>query len=327
MKVKKDKNSKFKPDKPKKNTLMVTLLGSLAVVVGIGLFFALRTMFKTETYYVLSENVPAKQEIKADMLEEVTVNKDGVPPTAITKGQVESGQVVSKIPLEKGDILTASNTGVSLDTSAGIPDDWVVTSLNISSNDAVGGQVSRGDYFDIVGITSEGAKYIATNVLALDVSTSQVEQEGKSGTIMNTELQYLIGAPPEVAGVIASATNSDIFNSIKIMLSPRSVQYKERNLEKLNGVFNAEIDTPPIDLFKGTDPTFSEVLRDKNGRPVNKEYCEAGEIKPASLCDKLKNIKKKNTETDSIDIKAKKIDKIEKKEKPKEKEEKTEEGE
>lgn len=294
MKVNKTKSSKFKPDKPKKNTLTVTILGALLIVLSLAIFFGLRTAFQTDSYYVLTENVPAKREITSDILEEVVVNKDGVPPTAITKGQVESGGVVSKIPLEKGDILTASNTGVSLDTSAGIPDDWVVTSLNISSNDAVGGQVARGDYFDIIGITDAGAKYIATNVLALDVSSAQVEQEGKSGTVMNTELQYLLGAPPEVAGLIASATNSDVFSSIKIVLSPRSIRYKQRELEKLNGVFKAEIDTKVIDLQKGTDPKFSPVLRDKNERPVNKENCEAGVIEPATYCDKLKQLEGQN---------------------------------
>ena len=286
------KNSGFNPQKPKKNLLVTIIIVVLISLFALGVFFTLKIAMAEESYYVLNTNVPARAKITTDMLQEVRVSKDGVPQNAIPIGAFEQQDIYTKIPLDAGDILTESNTGLSLDTSTGIPDDWVVTSINISSDKAVGGQIARGDYFDILGVNDMGeTRYIAVNVLALDVKYSQsqtADAEGKQ--VFTEELQYIIGAPAEYAASIASATDSGIL-SLRAVLSPRSIRYKERDIASLEGVsFKSDSRTPLLDMFKGTDPSFTTVLRDKNGRPVNKEYCDEGLIEPADYCDKLKDL-------------------------------------
>lgn len=286
------KNSGFNPQKPKKNLLVTILIVVLISLFSLGVFFTLKIAMAEESYYVLNTNVPARAKITTDMLQEVRVSKDGVPQNAIPLGAFESQDIYTKIPLDAGDILTESNTGLSLDTSTGIPDDWVVTSINISSDKAVGGQIARGDYFDILGVNDMGeTRYIAVNVLALDVKYSQsqtADAEGKQ--VFNEELQYIIGAPAEYAASIASATDSGIL-SLRTVLSPRSIRYKERDIANLEGVsFKSDSRTPLLDMFEGTDPTFTTVLRDKNERPINKEFCEQGLIEPIEDCNKLKEL-------------------------------------
>lgn len=301
--IRQKENNGFSTKKPKKNLLAtIGIVAALAFLILL-VFLGLRSALETETYYVLNTNVSARTRIEPEMLKEVVVSKDGAPQNAISLSQVEANPIYSKIPLEVGDILTLSNTGLELDTSTGIPDDWVVTSINISADKAAGGQVARGDYFDIIGITDTGAKYIAVNVLALDVNYSESQSSGADGEVtFNEELQYLIGAPAPAAASILDALDGDVFKTIRVVLSPRSILYKERNLDNLNGlVFKSTVDKDIIDLFDGTDRTFTTVLRDNNGRPVNPEYCKSGEIEPKELCKELEEMedKEKNAQNSS----------------------------
>lgn len=297
----KSKKTEFKPDKPKRNLLAVilTIIG-IAIAIAL-LFLGLSKAFATETYYILNQNVPARVRVTDEMLQEMEVSEGGAPPNAITRQQVINQPIYTKLPLIAGDILTQSNTGFTLDTSTGVPDEWVVTSLNISGSQAAGGQIKRGDYFDILGVTDKGSRYILTDVLALDVkyTASENDESEGNGNKMNEEIQYIIGVPQDVAAMLAHATDSKQFRNLRIVLSPKSVEYKERELEDIAGVISSGNQTEPIDVFEGTDPTFTAVLRDKNGRPVNREYCEADLVEPAELCDELPGLEKEKEENEN----------------------------
>lgn len=296
----KSKKTEFKTDKPKRNLLAVILtIVGIAIAIAL-LFLGLSKAFATETYYILNQNVPARVRITEEMLQEMEVSEGGAPPNAITRQQVINQPIYTKLPLIAGDTLTQSNTGFTLDTSTGVPDEWVVTSLNISGYQAAGGQIKRGDYFDILGVTDKGARYILTDVLALDVKYTATEDEAEgSGNKMNEEIQYIVGVPQDVAAMLAHATDSKQFRNLRIVLSPKSVEYKERELEDIAGVISSGNQTEPIDVIEGTDPTFTAVLRDKNGRPVNREYCEADLIEPADLCEQLPDLEKEKEENEN----------------------------
>ena len=75
-------------------------------------------------------------------------------------------------------------------------------------------------------------------------------------------------------------------------------------MQDLTEIFLADNDLAPTDLYNGTDSTFSPVLRDSKGLPVNKINCENNRIEPASLCeniDKLEETEKKRRERFSSD--------------------------
>lgn len=295
MKIKKGnvkEGGKMPSLRPKSNLSVMILAFIIIIVLTIVIFFGLRNLLKTESYWVLNTNVPGKVQVTPDMMEEVTVSLGGSPKTAINMSQIETGSIFTRYPASKGDILTESNTGVSLDTTTGIPDSWVVTAININSNDAAGGNVGRGNYFDIIGVDGEGgAKYIAINVLALDVkselSTGYIEEELIDGPkteqiTMDTTLQYIFGMPAEAAARMHHAIAQ--FESIKVVKSPTTVNYGERNTENLDILYKFSNDDKVIDLYNGTDNEFTPILRDNNGRPVTKSACDAGIISPMELC-------------------------------------------
>lgn len=287
MKINKTNNTAM-PTKPRKNIMVLIGIVIAMVVLSTLIFFGLRQVFQTEDYYILNQNISARTKVTAEMLEKVTTNKGGAPQAAISAAQVEQGDIYSKYPLSAGDILTESNTGLTLDTSSGIPDDWSVTTINIASAKAVGGQVKKGDYFDILVTGEQGSKFLATDVLALNVAEDTISSEDSTGkTLVNKEMQYTIGAPSSVIATITDAIDSGKFASVRIVLSPRSISYKERELQGIDGVFSADMETPLVSLKEGTDPSFTSVLRDNDGRPVTPSNCLAGIIQPEELCSKI----------------------------------------
>lgn len=273
----------------KKINLPILILTVIVMVaMAVGLYMGLGQLFKTEYYYILNQSVGSKQKVTAEMLSPVEVSEGGSPQNALTLAQVESGDIYTRIPLYAGDILTESNTSLNMDTTGGIPDDWLITSFNTSTSKAVGGRIQRGDYIDIIGIAPAGAKYIAVDVLVLDANYSTMATGEEQQEIMIDDVvQFIVGAPPQEIAVLTHATDGDFFESIRVFLSPKSVQYKERNLEEMEGVFLADMETPLFDLYQGTDNSFAPVLRDDNGRPVTRQACDDGKIVPVELCEKI----------------------------------------
>ena len=147
--------------------LSIVLLG--ATYIGLG------HVFETETYYVLKADVPAKTLVTQEMVEAKEVSKGGAPNNSIRIDNIKKGEVYTSIPLLKGDVLSASNTGINVNSDAlGIPNSWSVTTFDINEGDASGGNIQKGDYFDIIGIDDKNeAKYLYTDVLALKLGTTK----------------------------------------------------------------------------------------------------------------------------------------------------------
>ena len=288
LKIKKD-NIDTNQYKPKKNLAFV--IGSTLgiVILAAGVFFVLSQVLATDTYYVLKQDIPAKTQVTVDMIAPITTAKGTAPQNAISKAQVSQGSVYTRIPLGAGDVLSASNTGLNIDATLGIPDTWCVTSFNINADNAAGGNISRGQYFDIVGVNSEGAQYLFYNVLTLDVKggqqSSTVNAQGQVVQLGET-VQYVVGMPSDKIPLLHAAIKK--FDSIQLVLSPKSLSYEKRNTEYLNGQTTVNSSTKGSDLYAGTDNSFSNVLRDDKGRPVNPNTCADGVVSPKSLCDNIK---------------------------------------
>lgn len=282
--------------KPKSNMTVIGVALIAMILLATIIFFGLQSILRTETYWTLKADVPAKALITPSMLEENTVSLGGAPKNALTLGQIERGQVFTKIPLKKGDIISQSSTGITLDTSTGIPDKWIVTSFVISAQDAAAGNISRGDYFDIIGVNQEGgSKYIAKNVLALDTigdeSSTRIREDGSISNTGTGTIQYVVGMPPDFAATFHHALSQ--FPTVKMVKSPFEINYKAENEPasyNLDGVFKFDYDTKVMDLKKGTDNSFRPIVRDSNNRPVTTSNCAAGLISPAELCQDANNV-------------------------------------
>lgn len=260
-----------------------TFLWGLAAVLGLGVAGVVLTLFlnliQTETYYILKEDVPSRAVISPEMLEPVTVNKGGAPEAALGLEEVQSGGVFTSHPLLAGDILTLSNVGSREDISVGIPDEWVITNFSVGADNAVGGRIQRGYYFDMLVTGPEGSFYPFVNVLALDTT---IDLAGASSSdAANTEeaqsgqtSQYVVGMTPENAGKLHDIMKT-YGSDVKLVLSPRQNEYDAPNINAYTGLFKYNTGDVPLNLGEGTDYTFTILERDAFGR-LTEELANCG---------------------------------------------------
>lgn len=278
-----DKSKNNVQIKPKRN-LLVVVSSAVGIVVFAGIvWFALSQLLATESYYVLNQDIGSKTQVLDSMLTKVETAKGTAPKNAITQAQVSGGNIYTKIPLSAGDILTPSNTGLNIDNSTGIPDGWSVTTFSIPTVSAVNGSITKGQYFDIIGVSDSGiAKYIASNVLALDVDSgiSQAEVTNDSTQSTSDIIQITVGMPADKIALLHSALTK--YQKIELALAPKSLSYETRDNSYLDGNYNFDDITPGFDLYDGTDSTFSVVKRDENGKPIK----ENNTTKKSSSTDK-----------------------------------------
>lgn len=262
----------------RKNLILVIGAAILIIVLAAGIFVTLTSLFSTENYYVLNTNVKAKQLITADMVTARETAKDTGPINALSMEEIQRGGVFSRYPLYAGDVIASSNAGSSSEFSLGIPDDWSVTSFSIVSTDAVGGTLGKGDYFDLIGVNEFGSQYIFNNLLILEVKFVNQELDGKldGQTVVGEAMHYTVGLPAEHVANLHSALFD--YETIKVVKSPVIINYAKRNTANLDRVFKYGPSVGNVDLIEGTDPTFTAIERDKEGRPVNKPEYSTPEI-------------------------------------------------
>lgn len=259
----------------------------ISVVLFCATLIGLQKFFQTETYYILNQDVPTRTQVTPEMLEPVVTSEGTAPQAAIGLSEVQTGQVYAKYPLYAGDILTNSNVGGLEDISVGVPDEWVVTNFSVNADNAVGGRIRRGTYFDIMVSTPDKSFYPFVNVLALDTTVSM--SGASSADAIDTEeahagqtTQYVVGMSPENAAKLQNIMQK-YGQNVKLVLSPRANEYRKPALADYSGVFTFDDNSAqpvwPGESANGeiTDNTFSGLERDKFGKPVKQpENCSEG---------------------------------------------------
>lgn len=266
------------------NKLIFVGIGVLIILVFVGGLSLMRSIYQTETYYVLTQDVQSQSRVTAEMLSPIVTSKDTGPPNAIdpTSEEFQAGAVFTRYPLSAGDIITASNAGGREDISVGIPDEWVVTSFSVSADDAVGGRIQRGYYFDIMIATSDQSFYPFVNVLALDTTVSL--NSASSSRAADTDeahagqtTQYVVGMPPQDAALLQQIV-SQYGGDMKLLLSPRQNEYNPPQLASYSGTFTFDGETK--NMGAQTDRTFTPADRDEFGRPIDVvDNCSEGNAK------------------------------------------------
>lgn len=270
------KKAKFTGEnKSRKNLVLVGGAIVLVIILSAVIFLTLSSLFSTESYYVLNQNVKAKQQITPEMIVARETAAGTGPVNALSMEDIQRGGVYSRYPLYAGDVVSHSNAGPLSGQSLGIPDNWSVTSFSINSTDAVGGTLGKGDYIDIMGVNSKGAQYIFNNLLILDIKFVNEEYDGNADgqTIVGETIHYTVGLPSEDVGYFHSAlyeyTQGESSGIVKIIKAPYIINYADRDVSDLDKPFKYGPNTGNIDLIEGTDPTFTDVERDENGKPTN----------------------------------------------------------
>lgn len=246
------------------------------VIVFIGSLTFLKNVYQTEDYYVLNQDVPTRTQILPEMLEPVTTSEGTAPQGALTPADVQNGAIFSRYPLRTGETVNASAVGGLDDIAVGIPDSWVVTSFPVPADNAVGGRIQRGVYFDMMVVDDDGTFYPFVNVLALDTSVSL--SGASNANAVNTEeakagqtQYYYVGMTPADAALLKSMVKEH-GGDLNLVLSPRENEYQPANLKAYEGIFKFDATDFEIkDYSAGTNNTFIDVERDEFGRPADRD--------------------------------------------------------
>lgn len=279
--------STVKKKSKKSNGFILAGIAFVAVIIGVVVFSFVSSLLQKETYYILNQDVPARTQVTPEMLDPIAATQGTAPQAAVGLGDVQTGNVYTKFPLLAGDILTMSNVGSLEDISVGIPDEWVVTNFSVDADDAVGGRVQRGSYFDMLVTTENGSFYPFVNVLALDTTVdlsnaSSADAADTAEAHSGQTTQYVVGMSPENAGKLHDIVRT-YTGDIKLVLSPRQNEYERPQLASYDGMFKFEgevIWPGESDAGERTDYTFTDVDRDEFGKPTEQiENCSAGNAK------------------------------------------------
>lgn len=208
------------------------LTGAAVVVLAlilVGSSMLMRKFFETETYYTLKQDIPAHTQITPNMLEPKQAPTGSIPfENLVTLAKVQSDDpkdaVFSSVALKAGDMVLKSvvTTG-SEDLKKQIPEGWVITNFSVSADNAVGGRIKNGSYFDILVATSDGAFYPFLNMKALD-TTVDLSNASSSDAVDTEEAhagqttQYTVGLTPENASKLQSIM-SQYNGNVKLVLS------------------------------------------------------------------------------------------------------------
>lgn len=287
----------------KNNKLIIlAIIGAVAILFFSVLMLA-QKIFQTETYYVLNQDVPTRTQIMPEMLEAIPTSEGTAPKAAIGIQEIQAGLTFTRYPVQAGEILTMSNTaGDRTELTTGIPDDWVVTNFNVSADNAVGGSITRGKYFDIMIVDELGAFYPFVNMLTLDTSIS-LNSASNSGAIDSEEAksgqtsQYFVGLTPENAAKLQVIMKRYGNDNIRLVESPKQNEYASPRLEDYEGTFSYDqgidgtIWPGEIDGKEITDKNFTVIERNKDMSPKEAvKPCSVGNLKLYGAdCDGLKN--------------------------------------
>ncbi len=161
-----------------------------SLLAGFGALTILGSAADKTSYYVVGEDIPAGVQITTDMLVVIEANADGVPPRPLTRADFEFQPLYSKVPLEAGTVLQKSMVTNQQTLTSDLPAGYVLASILVAPENAVGGRITRGDLIDIAAVSNTDvtqaiAKVVLQRVQVIDVTVAPediAEAANRSGS-------------------------------------------------------------------------------------------------------------------------------------------------
>lgn len=297
------------------NKVIWACMGIVFVLIFAGALTFLKGFFQTEIYYVLNDeqgsSVPARTLITEDMLSPLVIAEGTAPPNALGLEEILDGYVYTKYALEPGDILTDSNAGSVDDIYLGVPDTWVITNFSVSADDAAGGRIRAGTYFDVMVADENGSFYPFVNVLALDatvdMSSASSNTAAESAEAYDGQTtQYVVAMSPENAAKLHNVVVK-YSGKVKLVLSPKQNDYNKPQISDYSELFTFDDPTSPIwpgesDNGEITDSDFGRIERNSSGKPLEEvKSRDGGNLRSQERSDILENIESSNSSTTTED--------------------------
>jgi Flp pilus assembly protein CpaB len=137
-----------------KKVIAITAIG--VILFGIVLYIVISST-STVKAVMLKEDQSAGTQITADMVEVVDVPMD--TPGDFIRNENEVVGYTLKNAVSAGEFIYVDDfmtTWESYSNDSSIPDDYVITSIEVPDSQAVGGLIVAGDTIDIMGVSSNG---------------------------------------------------------------------------------------------------------------------------------------------------------------------------
>jgi Flp pilus assembly protein CpaB len=141
-------------------------------------------------YFVVNKDVAARTLITRDIVTEIDAPADTVPTAALSGAAIDSGKLFSLVAMKSGSVVDSSVVGNLQPLTAGLPKGFVLASISVAPENAVGGRIKSGMYIDVAAVSggdaSATAKIVMQHVLVVDVTVKPQDVSSNSAASTTT---------------------------------------------------------------------------------------------------------------------------------------------
>lgn len=219
-----------------------------SLLAGFGALTILSSLADRVTYYVVNQDVPAGVEITTDLLAAVEAPADGIAPGTLTLEEITSKTWYSKVPLAYGTVIQSSTVTDNKTLTSDLPPGYVLATILVDPENAVGGRIKRGDYVDIAAVSGDDlasatAKIVMQRVLVVDVAVSpasiadaaasnatgeeEIPLADENALYSGTPSMYTLAVSPQDFAKLALIREANIFLALSAAQTPESLDVQE----------------------------------------------------------------------------------------------------
>lgn len=219
-----------------------------SLLAGFGALSILSSLADRVTYYVVNQDIPAGVEITTDLLAEVEAPADAIAPGTLTLEEITSTTWYSKVPLAYGTVIQSSTVTDNKTLTSDLPAGYVLATIMVDPENAVGGRIKKGDYIDIAAVSGDDlstatAKIVMQRVLVVDVAVSPpdiadaaasnatgedaIPLADENALYSGVASMYTLAVSPQDFAKLALVRNANIYLALSAIQTPSSLDVQE----------------------------------------------------------------------------------------------------
>ena len=219
-----------------------------SLLAGFGALTILSSLADRVTYYVVSQDIPAGVVITADLVEAREAPADAIAPGTLTLEEIAGTTWYSKVPLAYGTVIQTSTVTDNKTLTSDLPAGYVLATIMVEPENAVGGRIKRGDYIDIAAVSGNDlsnatAKIVMQRVLVVDVAispadiadaaasnatgTEEIPVANENAMYSGTPSMYTLAVSPQDFAKLALIRDAKIYLAISAAQTPSALDVQE----------------------------------------------------------------------------------------------------
>jgi Flp pilus assembly protein CpaB len=219
-----------------------------SLLAGFGALTILSSLADRVTYYVVNQDVPAGVAITTDLIAAVEAPADGIAPGTLTLEEITGTTWYSKVPLAYGTVIQSSTVTDNKTLTSDLPAGYVLSTIMVDPENAVGGRIKRGDYVDIAAVSGTDlsnatAKIVMQHVLVVDVAispadiadaaasnatgTEEVPLANENALYSGTPSMYTLAVSPQDFAKLALIRDANVYLALSAAQTPSALDVQE----------------------------------------------------------------------------------------------------